>query len=94
MTRIKRSPLRQCVACGAMKPKEELLRLVRTPEGEVLWDAKGKRAGRGAYLCPEFSCLELALKKKRLERVLGQAVPPEVVASLREELKRRCPEKP
>ncbi|ACX52757.1 protein of unknown function DUF448 [Ammonifex degensii KC4] len=90
MTRPKKVPLRQCVACEAMRPKGELLRLVRTPEGEVLLDTTGKKAGRGAYLCPDPSCLELALKKKRLEKSLGQPVPPELVEALREEMKRRC----
>lgn len=60
--------MRTCVACRESKPKRELLRIVRTPDGQVLLDATGKRAGRGAYLCAKLSCWENALKRKRLEQ--------------------------
>jgi predicted RNA-binding protein YlxR (DUF448 family) len=65
--RQKHIPLRTCVACRETKPKRELLRIVRTPQGHVELDAGGKKAGRGAYLCAKHSCWELALHKHRLE---------------------------
>jgi predicted RNA-binding protein YlxR (DUF448 family) len=61
-------PIRTCIACKQSKPKRELLRVVRTPDGHVLMDATGKRSGRGAYLCARLSCWQDALKKKRLEQ--------------------------
>ena len=61
-------PVRTCVACKESKPKRELLRVVRTPDGHVLMDATGKKSGRGAYLCARLSCWQEALKKKRLEQ--------------------------
>jgi predicted RNA-binding protein YlxR (DUF448 family) len=65
--RPKHVPLRMCVSCRETKPKRELLRVVRTPDGHVLLDATGKKSGRGAYLCAKLSCWEDAMKKKRLE---------------------------
>jgi len=65
--RVKHVPMRTCVACRENKPKRELLRVVRTPDGHVQLDATGKKAGRGAYLCAKLSCWENALKRKRLE---------------------------
>lgn len=65
--RVKHIPMRTCIACRENKPKRELLRVVRTPDGHVLLDATGKKAGRGAYLCAKLSCWENALKRKRLE---------------------------
>jgi len=59
--------MRTCIACRDNKPKRELLRVVRTPDGHVQLDATGKKAGRGAYLCAKLSCWEIALKRKRLE---------------------------
>ena len=66
----KHIPLRTCVACRQGKPKRGLVRVVRTPTGEVVTDATGKKAGRGAYLCAAKSCWDLALKKRLLERAL------------------------
>src|SRR6266481_679322 len=66
--RPKHVPLRTCVFCRETKPKRELLRVVRTPDGHVMIDATGKKSGRGAYLCARLSCWENALKKKRLEQ--------------------------
>ena len=63
----KKVPVRRCVGCNAQKPKKELVRIVRSPEGEVGVDLTGKRSGRGAYLCPSASCLAKARKAKRLE---------------------------
>ena len=66
--RPKHVPLRTCVSCRETRPKRELLRIVRTPDGHVMIDATGKKSGRGAYLCARLSCWENALKKKRLEQ--------------------------
>lgn len=75
--RIKPPPMRTCVACRTSKPKRELLRIVRTPDGHVLLDASGKKAGRGAYLCAKLSCWENALKRKRLEQTFEVTITPE-----------------
>src|SRR6266481_3709726 len=79
-TQVKRPrhvPLRTCIACRENKPKRELLRVVRTPDGHVLLDPTGKKAGRGAYLCARLSCWELALKRKKLENEFEIALLPE-----------------
>lgn len=75
-------PVRRCCGCGEGKPKKELVRIVRSPEGEVSLDATGKKAGRGAYLCPNAACLAKARKKKSLERALAVAIPPEVYEAM------------
>lgn len=69
-----------------MRPKRELLRIVRTPEGEILFDPTGRRAGRGAYLCPSEPCLDRALKGRELARALKTEPSPGVIQRLREEL--------
>jgi predicted RNA-binding protein YlxR (DUF448 family) len=66
--RPKHIPLRTCISCHETKPKRELLRVVRTPDGHVQLDPIGKKSGRGAYLCARLSCWENAMKKKRLEQ--------------------------
>jgi predicted RNA-binding protein YlxR (DUF448 family) len=71
--RPRRVPLRTCVACRTTKPKRELLRIVRTPDGHVSLDPGGKKSGRGAYLCARLSCWEMALKKGRLEHEFEMA---------------------
>uniref|UniRef100_A0A7C2I399 YlxR family protein n=1 Tax=Ammonifex degensii TaxID=42838 RepID=A0A7C2I399_9THEO len=91
MPRRKKIPQRQCVGCREMKPKKELVRVVRTPAAEILVDPTGKKSGRGAYICFAERCLNEAVKKKRLERALEQVVPEEVIETIREELVRRCP---
>ena len=68
----KKIPMRQCLGCREMKPKKELIRVVRTPEGEVLLDPTGRRNGRGAYLCCKKECLARAVKTRALERALEQ----------------------
>ncbi|MGH2478144.1 MAG: RNase P modulator RnpM [Ktedonobacteraceae bacterium] len=80
--RIKPPPMRTCIACRESKPKRELLRIVRTPDGHVLLDATGKKAGRGAYLCAKLSCWENALKRKRLEQTFEVAISSEDQAAL------------
>lgn len=78
MTVQKRVPMRTCVGCRTERGKRELVRVVRTPEGEVVLDATGKRSGRGAYLCPRRECLAAARKSKSLERALEREIPAEV----------------
>lgn len=72
--RPRKVPLRKCVACQDMKPKKELIRIVRTPAEEVQIDLTGKKAGRGAYLCGKVSCFKLAKKSKAFDRALKQHV--------------------
>ena len=81
----KKVPMRMCVACRQMQPKKELLRVVRTPEGEVLIDRTGRENGRGAYLCNRRECFEKAVKTRALERALEQKLGEELIASLERE---------
>lgn len=83
----KKIPQRMCVGCQAMKSKKELLRVVRTPEGEILLDGTGKKSGRGAYVCPSDACLTKAVKEKRLDKALEHTVSQEVLTQLRSGLK-------
>ena len=78
----KKIPLRQCVGCREMKPKRDLVRVVRSPEGEVHLDFSGKAQGRGAYVCPDPACLRKAQKAGSLGRAFGVPVPPEVYEAL------------
>lgn len=82
----KRIPLRKCTGCGEMKPKKELLRIVRSPEGEIARDTTGRMPGRGAYICPDAACLRTAHKAHRLEKAFAAAVPEEVYLRLEKEL--------
>lgn len=65
-------PVRMCVACRESKPKNELVRVVRIPSGEIMLDSSGKKPGRGAYICKSIECLKKAKKSKALERALGE----------------------
>ena len=78
----KKIPQRQCLGCREMKPKPELLRVVRSPEGEVSLDPKGKKPGRGAYVCPNADCLRRAIKSRALSRALETEIPDEVMEGL------------
>ncbi len=78
----KKIPLRQCLGCREMKPKRELIRVVKSPEGDVSLDFKGKKPGRGAYLCPDRECLRRARKARALERAFSVPLPEEVYAAL------------
>lgn len=82
-------PVRTCVACRMERPKSDLVRIVRTPQGDVILDTRGKISGRGAYLCPSLECLTIAVKKKALERALGVSFGEETLSTLREVLKER-----
>jgi len=76
--KIKKIPERQCLGCNAHRPKKELIRVVRCPDGEIVLDTLGKRSGRGAYICPERSCFSRARKSKRIENVLECKIPDEI----------------
>ena len=78
----KKIPMRRCVGCRAMKPKRELIRVVRSPEGEVSMDPVGKKPGRGAYVCRNPECLKRAIKQRQLERQLEVTLTEEVVSAL------------
>ena len=80
----KKVPLRQCLGCREMKPKKELMRVVRSPEGEVSLDFKGKSPGRGAYVCADADCLKKAVKSRALERALGVEIPETIYEALNE----------
>ena len=85
----RRVPLRKCTGCGEMKPKKELIRVVRSPQGEITLDFKGKAPGRGAYVCPKDECLKKALKTKALDRALETQIPEEITARLTQEMEAR-----
>lgn len=81
----KKIPLRQCVGCGEMKNKKEMMRVLKTPEDEIILDVTGKKNGRGAYLCVSLECLKKARKNKGLERSFKMSIPNEVYESLEKE---------
>ena len=83
----KKIPMRQCLGCREMKPKKELIRVVRSPQGEVSLDFKGKLPGRGAYVCPDPACLARARKAKALERAFAAPLPPQVWEALEQQMK-------
>ena len=84
----KKIPMRMCVGCREMKEKRELIRIVRTPEGEVAIDETGKRSGRGAYICRNAECLKRAIKQKQLERQLDVTLTTEIVDGLTTDIQR------
>ena len=82
---VKKTPLRKCTGCAEMKPKKELVRVVKSPEGEVSLDLTGRKPGRGAYVCPRVDCLRLARKARRLEKAFSCPIPAEVYDRMEEE---------
>ena len=74
----KKIPMRQCLGCNEHKPKTELIRILRTPEGEITLDFTGKKSGRGAYICKDPACLKKLRKNRRAESNLGVSIPEEV----------------
>lgn len=82
----KKIPMRQCLGCREMKPKRELIRAVKSPDGEINLDFKGKMPGRGAYLCPNGECLKKAMKSKALERAFSVQIPEEIYEELRQQM--------
>jgi predicted RNA-binding protein YlxR (DUF448 family) len=85
-TSTKKIPQRRCVGCGEHFAKSELVRVLRTPEGEILLDLTGKKSGRGAYICKSASCLKKARKSRRIETSLECAIPEEVYNKMEEEI--------
>ena len=86
MTKKKSVPMRTCIACREMKPKKEMLRVVKNADGDISVDVTGKAPGRGAYICKNVACLTKAERSKRLARSLDCEIPAEVYAAMREEL--------
>ncbi len=86
MQKPKKIPQRQCLGCREMKNKRDLIRVVRSPEGEISLDFKGKKPGRGAYVCPDSACLQKARKSRALERAFETAIPPEVYDQLEQQM--------
>lgn len=82
----KKQPQRQCIGCGEMKSKKEMIRILKTPEGTFLLDATGRKNGRGAYLCPSMECLKKAVKGRSLERSFKMPIPKEVYEALEKEM--------
>ncbi|MDF2671997.1 MAG: hypothetical protein K0R09_262 [Clostridiales bacterium] len=84
--KVKKIPQRMCIGCQEMKPKKELIRVVKNSEGTINVDLKGKAPGRGAYICKNIQCLEKAIKGKRLEKNFETRIDESVFQRLREEL--------
>ncbi len=82
----KKIPMRQCVGCARMKEKKEMIRVIKTPEEEIMLDITGRKNGRGAYLCADPECLRKARKSKGLERSLKAVIPDAVYDSLEKEM--------
>ena len=78
--------MRKCTGCGEQKPKKELVRVVKTPDGEVLLDLTGKASGRGAYICNNAECLKKARKSKRIDRTFEMTIPDEIYVKMEEEI--------
>lgn len=85
-TSQKKIPVRRCVGCGEHFPKVELVRVLRTPDGEITLDLTGKKSGRGAYICKKAACLKKARKSKRIETSLECHIPEEVYNRMEEEI--------
>ena len=84
---VKKIPRRMCLGCGEMKPKRELIRAVKTPEGDVLLDLTGKKSGRGAYICRSLECFTKAKKARRFEKAFSMQIDNAVYARMEDELK-------
>lgn len=87
--KVRKVPMRMCVGCREMKPKRELLRIVRTPQGQIVVDRSSKASGRGAYICAQQPCLDKAIRIKSLDRALEHHIEPQVYEQLSKELLRR-----
>lgn len=86
MPKVRKIPQRQCVGCREMKDKKALIRVVKSPEGEISLDDKGRKPGRGAYVCPDVECLRRARKSRALERAFETQIPPEVYDAMERQL--------
>lgn len=87
--KVRKVPMRMCAGCGASRPKRELVRVVRAPDGTVSLDFTGRKPGRGAYICPDPQCVNKARKNKRLAKSFECAIPDEIYDSLLKELSER-----
>ena len=83
---MKKIPVRQCMGCNEHKPKADMIRVVRDPEGQISLDFKGKKSGRGAYLCHSAACLKKARKSRRIDRVLECEIPDSVYDAMEQEM--------
>ena len=88
MPNAKKIPQRMCSGCGEHKDKKELIRVVKSPDGAISLDLTGKKAGRGAYICPDLQCFLKARKSKRLERAFSSQIPEEVYEALESEIQK------
>lgn len=86
MGQVKKVPMRKCIGCQEMKNKKEMMRVLKTPEGEIAIDLTGRKNGRGAYLCFSKECFEKSIKNKGLERSLKTPIPASVYEKLKEEI--------
>lgn len=86
MAAIKKTPMRMCLGCNEMKPKKELIRAVKSPEGEISIDLTGKKSGRGAYICRSTECFRLARKSRRFEKAFSCQISEEVYDAMEKEL--------
>lgn len=84
--KVRKIPQRMCTGCSTMKPKKELIRIVKNKDGEISVDLTGKKPGRGAYICRNLDCLEQAFKTKRLERNLGIKLDEDIYNKLKDEI--------
>jgi uncharacterized protein len=89
--KVRKVPQRQCVACGQVRPKRDLVRVVRTPAGDLRVDATGKVSGRGAYVCADQACVDRAVRAGRLAGALDRPVAEDLVERLREAIVRPAP---
>ena len=87
MMKTKKIPMRMCLGCGEMKPKKELISVVKSKEGDISLDLTGKKSGRGAYVCHDIKCFEKARKARRFERAFSCKIPDEVYEQLENSLK-------
>lgn len=84
--KVRKIPMRQCLGCNEHKPKSELIRVVRGPEGDIFLDFTGKKSGRGAYICKNVKCLKKAIKSRRIDRNLECTIPDDVYEKIESEL--------
>ena len=87
MMKTKKIPMRMCLGCGEMKPKRELIRVVKSKEGDISLDLTGKKSGRGAYICKSVECFEKARKARKFERSFSCMISEDIYDSMEGELK-------
>lgn len=88
MSAVRKQPQRQCIGCGQMKDKRELIRIIKTPEEQIVLDATGKKNGRGAYICPDSQCLLKVIKTKGLDRAFKMSIDHSVYEELAKEMEK------